>query len=333
MKPLVLIFSFLLLAGCNANNGGTTGGNPYSEDTSASGAVAQAIGGSLSNTSSSGLQAFYKANPQRSPVKKYQLDFSIMPKAWASGFCPTFASISASLCSVSGSTMVLDYDYCNYPASAVVFKGKQAFTMSAGTPACGSFPNPGASASLYRQFVSNAAGTNPSVMFLLSAYGTRAAVDHTSANLSNFDNQVISTVLNGGYGMKIDFNGSGIRSAITLKERVVVVNSYDHTIDASLSIAEGASSRSVTGTVKVYLNGARIIGNSTLTSIVHNDTCCLPVSGSITTSFSAGTNVAPTAIGSLFVGKSETLTFTGCGTAELQNYSGSVSQVSLSRCF
>lgn len=331
MKPLILVLSIVFLAGCKNGNGGTTGGNPYTEDTSASGAVAQAIGGALSYSSSSGLQAMYK--PQsRMVAKNSLLDFSLWPKAWAAAICPTFLSTGSS-CAAAGSTMVLDYDYCQFASSQVVFKGKQALKMSTGSAQCGQFPNPGASQSLYRQFVSNNLATAPSVMYMTSGYGTLAAVDHVTADLSNFDNQTISTIINSGYGMKVDFNASGLRSAITLKERVVVVSSYDHTIDASLSISEGTGSRSVSGTVKVYLNHVKVVGTSTLSGIVHTDQCCVPTSGTITTAFAAGANVAPTAIGALIAGHSESLTFTGCGTATHTAYDGTVTQVSLSRCF
>ena len=337
MKKLLLVSFLLLFTAACAKNGGTTTGNPLTEDSSASGAAAQALGGALSASDANGLQAFY--SKQSSPVhvahgSKWEI-FSLFPKAYAAGICPTFNTAAGPKCAVSGGNMWLNYSHCSFPSSSAIWDGVQAITMSAGTASCGTFPNPGASSSLYRQFVSAMNSTSPWAMVIRSGYGSVGVVDHVTSNLSNFDNQSIATLINGGYGMRVDFNGTGARSAITLRQRIAVVGSYDHTIDGSLTIAEtfGGSSRTVNGTITVYLNGLQVVGTSVFNTVVHNNICCLPVSGSITTSFAAGANVAPTALGTLFVGASETLTFTGCGTAQLQQYDGTVKSVSLSRCF
>ena len=67
MKLLRMISLILVvvsgLSACTSENGGTTGGNPYSEDVSVSGASAQALGGALSASASGGLQASYQMQP------------------------------------------------------------------------------------------------------------------------------------------------------------------------------------------------------------------------------------------------------------------------------
>ena len=340
MKLLRMISLILVvvsgLSACTSENGGTTGGNPYSEDVSVSGASAQALGGALSASASGGLQASYQMQPasQQKTTVATSLQNLLWSKAWAAGLCPTFLTAAGPSCSASGSAMTLVYDSCSFGSSVTSWEGRKQLTMSAGAAACGTFPHPGAGGSLYRQFV-NAAATSPGVMQITSAYGTLALIDHVTANLSNFDGAAIPTITNGGYGMKVDFDGSGARSAVTIAERVRVIGAYDHSIHGSLTITEtsGASSRTANGTVDVYLNIAEVIGTSVFTNVVHSDMCCQPTSGSITTTFAAGSSPPTTAIGLLMVGQSETLTFTGCGTANLVAFDGSTKQVRLSRCF
>lgn len=267
--------------------------------------------------------------------KSSSLALDLFPRAWAAGFCPTFLTAAGASCSASGSAMTLSYQDCNFGASTAIWKGKQQLTMSAGSASCGTFPNPGASGSLYRQFV-NASASGPGVMQIDTAYGTAAFIDHLSANLNNYDGVTITPIHNGGYGMKVDFNGSGARSAVTLASRVIVTGVYSHTIAGALTISESsasASQRTINGSINVYLNFVQVTGTSVFTNVVHDNMCCQPISGTITTSFAAGGNVAPTAFGATMVGNSETLTFTGCGTANLTGFDVSVKSVQLSRCY
>lgn len=163
-----------------------------------------------------------------------------------------------------------------------------------------------------------------------------ALVDHSSANLSNFDNQNIATIHNGGYGLAVSFNAQGARSSINFAHRTVVTNWFDHSVVGNLNLSEAsasATSRTInSGTVTVYHNLLKIVGTSTISNLVHKNTCCLPVQGSITTAFTAGQNVSPTTLGSKYVGKSETLTFNGCGSATYQDINGNTASITLSRC-
>lgn len=335
LNLLVLVSLALILAtvGCSSSKGGTTGGNPLSEDSSASGAVAQATGGALAASGSDGLQAYYR--PQSPHSSRASFSLAPLPKAWAAGFCPTYRSIAPSKCSASGSSLWLDYNQCSFASSSAIWNGTQAFTMSSGSATCGTFPNPGAGQSLYRQYVTASGSTTPWRITVRSGYGTAGIIDDASTDLQNFDGATITPLINGGYGLKVDFNGSGgTRSALTLAHRIYVVGSYDHSITGSLNISESTTSqRTVNGSVVVYMNNARVVGTSVLSGVVHEDQCCLPTAGTITTSFSAGSNVAPTTLGDLLVGHSETLTFTGCGTAHLVEYDGTEKDVTLSRCF
>lgn len=326
MKSFASIFLcagiLLLQVACSpSGNGGTTTGNPLVDDTSATGAVAGAIGGALSGSASGGSSSL-----------KLMSSATVSTMA---GTCPTFATTGTG-CAVSGGTMWLTYSGCKFSGSTASFTGVQALIMSAGTAACGTFPHPGVNSTLKRQYVTASGSTTPSSLLRQSAAGTYLAIDNHTTNLSNFDSATLATIVNGGYGVSVSFNGSGARDQITFGHRINVTGDFDQTVYGTLNITESSSSatsRSVSGSVTVYHNGLQVIGTSVLSNLVHSNTCCLPTSGTITTTFSAGANVSPTTLGSLYVGKSESLAFTGCGTGTLTKYDGSVVSVSLNRCF
>lgn len=323
----ILLISFLLF-GCGKKNDDDS--VTSSADESASGAAASAVGGALSSSNTNGTQALFKA-----PVNKQNhnaWEFLAPAAAFASNSCPTFLTTGAG-CATSGSNMWLTYSSCTFNGAAT-WAGVQKISMSSGAASCGTFPYPGASGTLHRQFVSASASNTPSSVSLLTTNGT-AIIDNSSSNLSNFDNQTITPILNGGYGATISFNSSGARSSITLAHRTYITGVFDHSVTGNLSINEssGASSRVISGTVTVYHNRARVIGTSVFTNVGHQDSCCTPTSGTITTTFSAGANVSPTAIGDLLVGKSESLTFNGCGTAIYTAANGNTSNVTIRRCF
>ena len=202
----------------------------------------------------------------------------------------------------------------------------------AATASCGTFPNPGASQTLYRQYVTGMNSATPGSMTVTNSYGTVATLDDQTANLANFDSQTIPTLVNNGYGVQVDYNSSGLRSSVTIAHHMYT-STVDRSIYGTFSVTEGGTSRTVSGTVYVYYNNAQVIGTSTFTNLLHTNLCCLPTQGTITTKFSAGTTKSPTGVGSLLVNKQEILTFTGCGTATLQKYDGTIVNESLTRCY
>ena len=303
------------------------------EDTSASGAAAAAAGGALSTSNSSGTLA--SAKKPSLLQQSFGTAYSWIPDASASTACPTFATTGAA-CSASGSRLWLNYAACSFGNSNATWTGTQLLQMSSGSAACGTFPNPGASATLTRQFVTAASSTTPSSVTRTNAFGTTVTLDDATSNLGNFDSQTIATLANGGYGTQVTFNGSGARSAVTLARKVSVSTRFSHSISGSLTVTESASSstsRVLSGSIKVFHNLLKVVGTSRFDNVTHSNTCCVPVSGSVTTTFAAGSNVSPSIAGALVVGKSETLTFTGCGTASLQAADGTTASVSLSSCF
>lgn len=320
---IALSVSFLTLTNCSkAQDSAST-----IDDSSASGSAAGAIGGALSGSSSSGTQAQMRFDLKPTMMASLQSQLNPLPNAFAADLCPRYFSSTG--CSASGSDMWLSYSNCTF-TGRVEWSGVQALSMSSGAASCGTFPNPGANGTLYRQYVQSSGSSVPGQVNLTYANKT-AYIDDASSNLANFDGDSIAAIENGGYGVAVGFNAQGKRSQVTVGHHIVVNGGFDHSISGTVSVVEGSGSRTINGSVQVYHNLMKVIGTSTFNNVIHDDTCCLPVGGSITTVFSAGANVAP--VDSSIVGKSETLTFTGCGSASLQQTNGQVINVTLNRCF
>jgi hypothetical protein len=305
-----------------------------SADESSTGVVASSLGGALSDSSASGTQALYKFSLPNSNIAALENLLSPMPKAHAKSLCPTFRSAAGSGCSVSGGNMWLSYSDCTFTGNAD-WNGIQQISMSTGSATCGTFPNPGANGTLYRQFV-QAAGASAAGSMVLTTNRLAATIDDSVANLGNFDGQTIAAInTNGGYGTKTTFNSSGLRSNVEFGHRLTLNSMLDHSVSGSVAISEsaGATSRTLNGTVTVYHNLLHVIGTSTLTNVVHDDVCCLPVGGTISTTFTDGQNVHAGRAGQRLIGKTESMTFTGCGTAEWTTTDGTTASVTLNRCF
>jgi hypothetical protein len=99
-----------------------------------------------------------------------------------------------------------------------------------------------------------------------------------------------------------------------LTAKVNNVTSWDHTVSTNtgLTMTVGSDgSHTVTGTVTVQHNLAKILSTTTFNNVNYGGTgedCCFPTSGSVTTTYTGGPNN----------GKSETMTFSSsCGDATL----------------
>ncbi len=304
-----------------------------SEDDSASGAIAGIIGGALSNSTSSGSLTLKKDAEFLNPTISRGLA-SFVPPALADTTCPSFA-IPGSSCVASNNHLWLNYQACSFLNSTAKWTGTQLLQVSAGTTTCGTFPLPGALGTLVRQFVSGPSSLTPATATRTSASGSTVTLDDSTVNLGNFDGQTITPVANGGYGTLVVFGNDNTRSSLTIARRIYSTGRFDLSINGNLSIFETdptASSRSVSGTILVYHNLLRLRASSVFNQVTHQNNCCVPVSGTITTTFNAG-NTQPSNLGSQLLGKSEVLTFTGCGTATLQSASGATTNVSLGSCF
>lgn len=325
-KRILLGASILMFIGCGSKKA-TDGTTSTAEDSSSSGLAASAVGGAIASSDSSGSLAF-----NQGPNSIWSL---LLKSAFAAGSCPKIITAAGSGCTQAGNAVDLTYSDCSHGSSLATWAGTLEVSLSSGTAVtCGTFPNTATFAndeSIQRQFVSSA--HTPGSGSRTTSKGTVVQIDHSTANLGNFDNQTIGTLFNSGYGSVVTFNGSGGRKSVQVKQRLYVTNGFDHSVDGTITISETGTTRAASGTVTVYHNKAKVIGTSTFTNVTYNDTSCTPVSGTITTAFSAGVNVAATLIGGAMVGKSESLTFNGDGTGTYIDTSGASSTVAITHCY
>ncbi len=136
--------------------------------------------------------------------------------------------------------------------------------------------------------------------------------------LNNFDGAILPAS-----GTSVHYDGDSSISQISLAQEV-----NDHSVFGSVHVSDdGRRNRIEDAQFTIYQNTLHVVGKSRLKDIVFNDSCCTPVSGSITTQMSAGQTVAPTDAGAALVGKNETLTFDGCGSAQLRDSLGHRSHI------
>lgn len=321
---MIVAFLFIGILGCSSSSTPSA-----TEDSSASGSAAASVGGAISSSSSGGTLSMYKSiSPSLRPLQ--WLFDSVVEKAFASVACPTVLTANGSGCTNSSGKARMTYSACSFGTSTATWTGTLQASLGTGSISCGSFPSP-VSTTLDRQFVDGSG--NPSSGIRVSASGVTIYVDHSTADLGNYEGDTIATNIASGYGDQVTFNGSGARTGVTIRQRVYSTGFFDHSVTGALTISESGTTRSVSGTVSTYHNIVRVKGTTTFSAVVYNNTCCLPVSGTISTSF-AKTTASPTNLLTAAIdGKTESLSITGCGTGTLTAYNGAISSVILNNCY
>jgi hypothetical protein len=192
---------------------------------------------------------------------------------------------------------------------------------------CGAFPT----TTLTRQFVTSLTDSTPDAG-LRVANGITVELDHKTANLGNYEGDTIVPTIGAGYGEQVTWTNN-VRTAVQVSQRIYSVGLFDHSLVGSVAISEAADgeSRTATGTVTFYQNLLRVKGASTFNNVVYNNSCCDPISGSVTTVYAA-TSQSGTA-GQALDGKSESITFTSCGLATFTAVDGTTTNVSLTQCY
>jgi hypothetical protein len=344
ISAYLLGLGLLVASGCGSSTDGTS--TTSSETTSASSVIAGAIGGSMSATGSGGTQAMTTADVE-----------SFAHIRSAASTCPTYQTTAEASCEAVNGTMWLTYSSCSFGASSNIWNGIAALSLTpvpTPTPtgvACGIFPRPLPNRTLSRQYVTAAGSATPGMATLITPAGTTTTVDDATPNLGNFDSATIAANISSGYGSQVSFSAApAVRTGIAFTDHISAVDAnnnalFDHSVYTGangsitpLTITEtsGAATRTIAGKVTLYHNLLQIVGTSTV-SVTHSDTCCFPISGTISTTFSAGTTVTTQkGAGATYIGKTETLTFGGagtCGTATFTDVTGATSSVTLARCF
>lgn len=268
------------------------------EDASTSGSVASAIGGAFSGSSASGTMARAGFS---STLDRMIADISMVDVAYASTACPVFTNAAI------GST--LTYNNCSFGNSSALWNGSVSFTGTAG--------------SSVTRVVAN--GTTRT-----SARGTVMTIDTTGANLTPFNGDAApsggSTVtISSGSITGIAINGVALKgssaSGLTLFRHVVTTSNSDG--GTALTLSGG----NLTGTVITYHQIAKVKATSVV-NVGMSTGCCTPTSGTVTTTF----NTSASGALAKYNGATETLTFTGCGTATYTGPEGYTGNVSLTHC-
>jgi hypothetical protein len=305
---------FFVFSSCQTNGIGP-------ENTTASAMVAGSIGTALSQSGSSALQSFLSLPPTlpSSIGGAWKRALQLIPDAHAGVVCPTLLTTNGSGCSVLSATSVnLTYPGCSFSSSNAVWNGLFQESDVAGM-LCGSTPSAGV---LNRQALT---GGLPGTATRTSVGGTLATVDHITANLNNFNNDPINPTIKSGFGLQIDLtNGS-----ITINERIYAAT-FDYSISGTVAYTSAVSGTTIGGTLNVYNNKLTLLGHTAFSNLTYVPTCCLPTSGSITTSFV--TLLLSNSAAARYNNKSETLTFTGCGTGNLTSIDGINQTVTLDHC-
>jgi hypothetical protein len=315
LQTLALMNMILLATAC-----GKSSSDSSTEDSSTSGTVASAVGGAA-NGSSGGTLAFLSIDHKSESKMAAVLDLLYpMHAANASVSCPTIAS-GGSSCAVSGTTESLTYASCSFGCSAAVWNGSQIVNFSGATPTCGSaFPT--GMSSVTRTFGSGTTRT--------SASGVEVAVD-SAGSYQAVDGNTYSG------GELVSFSG-GVRSGITINGLNIWSPVFHHSLTTNAGVGGSpiviSGGNTITsGAVITFHNLARVKASSSFANVGFSTGCCTPTSGTITTSFSTINGVTPTALGTRLAGTSESLTFTGCGTATYSGIDGTAGAVTLGHCF
>lgn len=251
------------------------------------------------------------------------------------GFCPTLGTHehNSGCTNDLNNTSAADLIFADCKAaSGGTWNGIAQFTLATGVAVrCGSGAWPD-DVTVQRQFVDeHSHGASGSWM----DSQITVTVDHasTGGTLFNFDTVTIIPTINSGYGTTVTLGKSSEVTQVSLAEHLWALKSnvsiFDQTAMGTLKVASTTSGRSVSGSLTMYDNTAMVVGMTKMSDVLYSDTCCPPVSGTITTTYQKGMNSAPSPGGLALVGKTETLTITGCGIGTLIDATGNSSSVAL----
>jgi|SRR6185312_8431010 len=248
--------------------------------------------------------------------------------AFSDNNCPTVKTNSGVGCTNETNAVNLTYNVCSYGASSGGWSGTLQVASAGLTCGTAALPN---TASF--QYVT---GSTPSFGTHYSSYGTATTIDDVTANLHNFDSVVIAPTIGAGYGVSMNY-AAGVPSGVATINRHLTTNSVNYSVTGTASLSSAGGTTTVGATsLKVYNNLFGVVGTAAFTGVTYNNTCCYPVSGSVTTTFAAGTTqtIPFNAAGAAYLLKPETLTFSAtCGSATLLDPYGYTSQVVLTHCY
>jgi len=263
------------------------------------------------------------SRPDGAQAKRFRL--SLISEAVAGFLCPTPVTGSSGFdCSVdeTGKIMTLNYNSCNFGNNSAVWKGSVVLASSSNV-SCGSFPSEDAGATLTRTFspgTTRTIGQSVHVTKIDTSEKSGYSVPVSGGSRITYENET---------ELRLDILGVHLTATKQFRGKGnegQAIAVWDHTSNTASD--QPLRAKRVSG--GLVLNGTLITQNnldlSTATSkfedVTYISGCCYPASGSVTTEFSgskAGT---------------ETLNFShkNCGSAELKNSAGAVSNLTLVHC-
>jgi hypothetical protein len=293
------------------------------------------VGGANSSSTGSGSLGFHVPARLRGNrlLDALRAGFSV-PEALAAVVCPTIGG-SAAGCSVGGTgnlTLTMTYGSgCSFGSSAATWTGAQLITFSTGTPSCSSFPT-GFTGTVQRTFAAVVSGSGSNAPTRVAPSGTSVVIDTSGASAAADGHSYSGgTTVTFASGVRTQIAVNGINyTGVSPSGKTIFSHSMTTSPVGGSSTPLTISNGVVNGTVTTFHNLVKIVATSTLSNVAFTAGCCQPTSGTITTTFAAISGVTPVKTG--FVGSTETLTFTGCGTGTYSGPEGYSGAVTLAHC-
>jgi hypothetical protein len=222
--------------------------------------------------------------------------------AYASSACTVYSSSLLN----AGETL---YSNCSFSGSSAVWNGGVTFTGTAGS----------------------------TVTRVIATGTTRTAASGTVVTINSTGSSTALTPFSGSGGSALTSGGStatftsGTMTGVAINGVNFVTSGYNHllTTTGGSALSYNSSTSTWTGTIILYHQLAKVVATSVV-DVTMSSGCCLPTGGTIKTTFSVASSSSNY---SKYNGQTETLSFTGCGTASYtgpESYSGS--SVTLSHC-
>jgi hypothetical protein len=287
------------------------------------------VSGALNNSAGSQLAMMSPAAPRRSAVGSVLDSLSLEGTAWAATWTCTGGSLSPGFAGPG------NYAYAPWSCTIAWDGGRTAssrwdsvFQLAYGS-ACDA-THPFVTDQTAGCVVTRTTGASGNTRTITGPDGNSYAIDHdTNGAGSGWDTSVSPAPDDGGVvvtPVSILVHGSHLTGTVDIGRRTTTI--WDHTVSTPVGpitvVATASGGHVVNGSVTVQHNLAHETAVTTFESVTYDrPACCFPSSGSVSTSFTAGS----------LAGKTETLTFGAlCGDATLTRADGSSESIVLQHC-
>jgi hypothetical protein len=294
------------------------------------------VSGALNNNSGSGVALLAPQAPKRTLVERAFAALNPIGTAYAAEWSCTGDTLSPKFDgpgSYSFTPASCNVTWLNDKSASSVWSGP--FTLDYGTGCDASHALMEAqSAGCELTRTSAAGGTTRTIT---GPDGNSYAIDHdtngagtgwdTSVSPAPSDDGVQISCGAGGCAASrtLVINGSHLTGTVDIEGKSTLI--WNHTVSTGtggLSVTGAGADRVVNGSVTVQHNLIHVTSTTTFSSVHYGEPlCCFPTDGSVSTTFTQGSNV----------GKTESLTFSAvCGEATLTSPDGATSSLTFQHC-